>query len=253
MAYNEGPYYIQVSTITSLHLVKPLLLTGVEGLQSAFHLSQPQARALTLVSTVGDFLYWLLPISNTKTQMQYVLQFYVDVAREQWIYNNRPFLYEKEMTLCWDYRFSQPWVLGSQLFGKYTDTNVSDEPTASTCPLCLFYPIISIISQHNTTMQLHNTHISLTWIQKQKSMNLNSSGNSLSGHKPRRSIRNWHLLPQFPHLSHSVYCHTVRSVILLLLFLWQMVEKLSHHCSVIPVECDGVLQHLLVGIEFRAM
>lgn len=57
VAYNEGPYYIQVNIIISLHLVKPLLLTGVEGLQSAFHSSQPRARALTLVSTVGDFLY----------------------------------------------------------------------------------------------------------------------------------------------------------------------------------------------------
>jgi len=32
-----------------------------------------------------------------------------------------------------------------------------------------------------------------------------------------------------------------------------MVEKLSHYRSVIPVELDGVLEHLLVGIEFRAM
>jgi hypothetical protein len=32
-----------------------------------------------------------------------------------------------------------------------------------------------------------------------------------------------------------------------------MVEKLSHHRSGIPVEFDGVLEHLLVGIEFRAM
>jgi uncharacterized metal-binding protein len=40
---------------------------------------------------------------------------------------------------------------------------------------------------------------------------------------------------------------------LLLLFLWQMVQKLSHHRSVIPVELDGVLEHLLLGIEFRAM
>jgi hypothetical protein len=32
-----------------------------------------------------------------------------------------------------------------------------------------------------------------------------------------------------------------------------MVEKLSHHCSGIPVEFNGVLEHLLVGIEFRAM
>ena len=40
---------------------------------------------------------------------------------------------------------------------------------------------------------------------------------------------------------------------LLLLFLWQMVKKLSHHQSVIPVELDGVLEHLLVGIKFRVM
>jgi hypothetical protein len=38
---------------------------------------------------------------------------------------------------------------------------------------------------------------------------------------------------------------------LLLLFLWRMV-KLSHHRSGIPVEF-GVLEHLLVGIEFKAM
>jgi hypothetical protein len=29
--------------------------------------------------------------------------------------------------------------------------------------------------------------------------------------------------------------------------------KLFHHCSGIPVEFDGVLEHLLVRIEFRAM
>jgi hypothetical protein len=40
---------------------------------------------------------------------------------------------------------------------------------------------------------------------------------------------------------------------MLLLFLWQMVEKLSHHPSGIPVEFDGVLELVLVGIEFRAM
>lgn len=68
-AYSMGSYYIQVSIITSFHLVKPLLLICVEGLQSAFHFSQSRATALTLVSTVGDFLYCLLPISNTKTQM----------------------------------------------------------------------------------------------------------------------------------------------------------------------------------------
>jgi len=38
----------------------------------------------------------------------------------------------------------------------------------------------------------------------------------------------------------------------MLLFLWQM-ENLSHHCSSTPVEFDGVLEHVLVGIEFRAM
>ena len=42
-------------------------------------------------------------------------------------------------------------------------------------------------------------------------------------------------------------------IILLLLFLWQMMEKLSHHRSGIPVEFDDVLQHLLIGIEFKAM
>jgi len=38
-----------------------------------------------------------------------------------------------------------------------------------------------------------------------------------------------------------------------MLFLWQMVEKLSHHRRGIPVELDGVLEHLLVGIKIRAM
>jgi hypothetical protein len=38
----------------------------------------------------------------------------------------------------------------------------------------------------------------------------------------------------------------------LLLFLWQMVEKVSHYRSGIPVEFY-VLEHLLVGIEFRAI
>ena len=33
----------------------------------------------------------------------------------------------------------------------------------------------------------------------------------------------------------------------------EMVEKLSHHCSGILVEFDGVLEYLLVGIEFRAI
>jgi hypothetical protein len=55
--YNKESYYIQVSIITSLHLVKPLQLICVEGLQSALHLSQSRAIAFTLVSTVGDFLY----------------------------------------------------------------------------------------------------------------------------------------------------------------------------------------------------
>jgi hypothetical protein len=32
----------------------------------------------------------------------------------------------------------------------------------------------------------------------------------------------------------------------------EMVEKLSHHHSGIPVECDGVLELLLVGIEIKA-
>jgi len=31
-----------------------------------------------------------------------------------------------------------------------------------------------------------------------------------------------------------------------------LVEKLPHHCSGIPVEFDGILEHLSVGIEFRA-
>ena len=32
-----------------------------------------------------------------------------------------------------------------------------------------------------------------------------------------------------------------------------MVEKLPHHCSGIPVEFDGVLEHLLFDIQFRAI
>jgi hypothetical protein len=40
---------------------------------------------------------------------------------------------------------------------------------------------------------------------------------------------------------------------LLLLFLWQMVENLYHHCCGIPVAFDGVFQHWLVSFEFRAM
>jgi hypothetical protein len=46
---------------------------------------------------------------------------------------------------------------------------------------------------------------------------------------------------------------THSSTALLLLFLWQMVEKLSHHCSGIPVQFDGILEHLLHGIEFKAI
>lgn len=38
---------------------------------------------------------------------------------------------------------------------------------------------------------------------------------------------------------------------LLLLLLWHIVEKLSHRCG-IPVE-SGVLEHLLVRIEFKAI
>jgi len=42
-------------------------------------------------------------------------------------------------------------------------------------------------------------------------------------------------------------------LLLLLLFLRQMVHKLSHNCSGIPAVFDGVLEHLLLGIEFRAI
>ena len=42
-------------------------------------------------------------------------------------------------------------------------------------------------------------------------------------------------------------------LLLLLLFLWHMVEKLSYHHSGIPLELDGILENLLVGIKFRAM
>ena len=57
----------------------------------------------------------------------------------------------------------------------------------------------------------------------------------------------WHLKPI---TGQYIQCDPV---LLLLLFLWEMVEKLSHHHSGLPVEFDGVLEHLLVGIEFRAM
>jgi len=39
----------------------------------------------------------------------------------------------------------------------------------------------------------------------------------------------------------------------MLLLLWQIVEKLSHHRSGISVEFDDVLELLLVRIEFRVM
>ena len=42
-------------------------------------------------------------------------------------------------------------------------------------------------------------------------------------------------------------------VVVVVVSLWQVVEKLSHHRSGIPVEFDGVLEDLLVGIEFRAV
>jgi hypothetical protein len=32
-----------------------------------------------------------------------------------------------------------------------------------------------------------------------------------------------------------------------------MEEKLSYHCCAIPVQFDGVLEHLFVNIKFRAM
>jgi hypothetical protein len=79
--------HIIFESVLSLHLVQPLLPRGIVGLQSAFHLSQCRAIALTLACTVGDFLHWLLPISNTKTQMWYVLKFYLDFPCEWRIYN----------------------------------------------------------------------------------------------------------------------------------------------------------------------
>lgn len=36
-----------------------------------------------------------------------------------------------------------------------------------------------------------------------------------------------------------------------MLFLWQILEKLSHHRCGIPVDFGSVLEHLLAGIEFR--
>jgi hypothetical protein len=41
-------------------------------------------------------------------------------------------------------------------------------------------------------------------------------------------------------------------VVVLLLFLWQMKLPKNHH-SGIPVDTNGVPEHLFVGIEFRAM
>jgi len=41
-------------------------------------------------------------------------------------------------------------------------------------------------------------------------------------------------------------------LVLVLVFLRQMVEKSSHHRSGIPIDTDGVHEHLLIGIEFRA-
>jgi len=49
--------HIIFESVLSLLLVQPLLPTGVEGLQSAFHLSQCRAIALTLASTVGELLH----------------------------------------------------------------------------------------------------------------------------------------------------------------------------------------------------
>ena len=54
-------------------------------------------------------------------------------------------------------------------------------------------------------------------------------------------------------LPHTRCCKELVTVHCFLLFLWLMVEKLSHHCSGIPVEFDGVLEHLLVCITFRAI
>jgi hypothetical protein len=35
--------------------------------------------------------------------------------------------------------------------------------------------------------------------------------------------------------------------------MWLMMGKLCDHLSGIPLEFDGVLEHLLASIEFRAM
>jgi hypothetical protein len=50
-------------------------------------------------------------------------------------------------------------------------------------------------------------------------------------------------------------CGTAESELLMMImmFLWQMVQKLSHCRCGIPVKFDGVLEQLLVGIKFRAM
>ena len=53
--------------------------------------------------------------------------------------------------------------------------------------------------------------------------------------------------------SYQYGCYCNKLWMLLLLFLWQMVEKLSHYHSSNPVESDGVLKYLLVSIDFRAM
>jgi hypothetical protein len=45
---------------------------------------------------------------------------------------------------------------------------------------------------------------------------------------------------------HSVWFPCPAAYLATVIVLWQMVDKLSHHCCGIPIEFDGVLEHLLV-------
>jgi len=49
--------HIIFESVLSLHLVQPVLPTGVEGLQSSFHLSRCRAIGLTMASTVSELLH----------------------------------------------------------------------------------------------------------------------------------------------------------------------------------------------------
>ena len=54
-------------------------------------------------------------------------------------------------------------------------------------------------------------------------------------------------------LSQLVTVVVVVVIVIVIIVVAEMLEKLSHHGCGIPVEFDGVLEHLLVSIETRAM